>query len=123
MYNTKEKIAGQPCADCPQGKYVKSPKSGKIFCSSKCWLNKPQGYPSQEPQEDVIRLDRPSEGGKPSQEYWEAKEERTRAEINHLNARTAAIEIVKIKIEKGDITGVEDIELAIENWTATIEKI
>ena len=35
-----EKIEGQQCADCKNGTYVKNPKTGKIFCDKKCWLNK-----------------------------------------------------------------------------------
>lgn len=33
----EEKIEGQTCPAC-QGKYVKSPKTGKVFCENKCWL-------------------------------------------------------------------------------------
>ena len=35
-----EKIEGEKCPDCPDGKFVKNPKTGKIFCDKKCWLNK-----------------------------------------------------------------------------------
>ncbi len=33
----KERIEGEKCTDCAEGKYVKSPKTGKIFCDQKCW--------------------------------------------------------------------------------------
>jgi len=35
----QQKVEGQTCSDCGQGKYVKNPKTGKIFCENKCWLN------------------------------------------------------------------------------------
>jgi len=47
-----EKIEGQPCADCQDGKYVKNPKTGKIFCDKKCWLEK-DGTAPQPAQEKV----------------------------------------------------------------------
>lgn len=34
-----EKIEGQDCHDCKNGTYVKNPKTNKIFCDKKCWLN------------------------------------------------------------------------------------
>jgi len=42
----QEKIEGQPCQNCQGGKYVRSPKTGKVFCDKKCWLS---GQP-QSPQ-------------------------------------------------------------------------
>lgn len=33
------KIEGQICNDCGQAKYVKNPKTGKVFCEKKCWLD------------------------------------------------------------------------------------
>lgn len=35
----QEKIEGQPCEANCGGKYVKNPKTGKVFCENKCWLN------------------------------------------------------------------------------------
>ena len=46
---TQQRVVGQPCPDCG-GKFVKNPKTGKVFCENKCWLKK------QEP-EPVIQLD------------------------------------------------------------------
>ena len=43
----KQKIEGEICSDCGKAKYVKSPKSGKIFCADKCWLT---GEVQQAPQ-------------------------------------------------------------------------
>lgn len=34
-----EKIPGNTCNQCREGKYVKNPKTGKVFCDKKCWLN------------------------------------------------------------------------------------
>ena len=45
------KTVGAKCSDCTDGKYVKSPKTGKVFCDKKCWTlpkvvqqEEPQGY-------------------------------------------------------------------------------
>lgn len=35
-----EKVVGAVCTECNSGRYVKSPSTGKIFCSEKCWLRK-----------------------------------------------------------------------------------
>lgn len=35
----QQRIEGQECPDC-KGKYVKSPKTGKVFCENKCWTLK-----------------------------------------------------------------------------------
>ena len=45
--NYPPKVEGQICSQCGKGKYVKSPKTGKIFCSEKCWL---QGQEQSAPQ-------------------------------------------------------------------------
>lgn len=34
-----EKTEGQICQDCHKAKYVKNPKTGKVFCADKCWTN------------------------------------------------------------------------------------
>ena len=34
------KVVGDTCGACGQGKIVNNPKTGKIFCDKKCWLNK-----------------------------------------------------------------------------------
>jgi len=34
----QQKIEGQLCPDCGQGKIIKNPKTGKLFCEKKCWL-------------------------------------------------------------------------------------
>lgn len=44
----QEKIEGQPCQNCQDGKYVRSPKTGKVFCDKKCWLvGQPQSPQTQ----------------------------------------------------------------------------
>lgn len=43
-----EKMIGHPCNDCETGKYVKNPKTGKIFCDKKCWLNGTNASPQAE---------------------------------------------------------------------------
>lgn len=35
----EEKIVGATCGKCGNGKYVRNPKTGKVFCDKKCWLN------------------------------------------------------------------------------------
>lgn len=34
-----EKIPGNTCTQCREGKYVRNPKTNKVFCDKKCWLN------------------------------------------------------------------------------------
>lgn len=33
-----EKIVGATCTQCNAAPYVKNPKTGKVYCSQKCWL-------------------------------------------------------------------------------------
>lgn len=35
----EEKNVGDKCPNCAEGKFVKSPKTGKVFCDKKCWLS------------------------------------------------------------------------------------
>lgn len=44
-----EKIEGQVCPICNAGKIIRSPKSGKLFCDKKCWLNIQGGSTSPAP--------------------------------------------------------------------------
>lgn len=32
------KNVGETCSQCKIGKYVRNPKTGKVFCDKKCWL-------------------------------------------------------------------------------------
>lgn len=41
------KVIGQKCEDCGVGDYVQNPKTGKTFCSSKCWLTNPKPVVAQ----------------------------------------------------------------------------
>lgn len=34
----EQKVEGAVCSQCGKGKIVKSPKTGKLFCDQKCWL-------------------------------------------------------------------------------------
>ena len=38
----QQKVEGQKCEFC-DGLIIKSPKTGKLFCEKKCWLNNGQG--------------------------------------------------------------------------------
>lgn len=35
-----EKVVGAKCPNCPTGVYVRSPKTGKVFCDKKCFATK-----------------------------------------------------------------------------------
>lgn len=48
-----QKIVGQICENCGVGKYVQNPKTGKVFCSEKCWLN--QTPQATQPQQTPIQ--------------------------------------------------------------------
>lgn len=111
--NPTPKVAGNPCEHCG-AKLVKSPKTGKIFCEKKCWLNKPQGSPSQEQQDDHIVVPET----KPD---WDKIREEKSANINHLNARTAAVQLVLEMIENGMTT--ESALNEIRRLTREIENI
>ena len=39
------KTIGQPCENGCGGKYVQNPKTGKVFCENKCWLNNANSKP------------------------------------------------------------------------------
>ena len=43
----QEKVIGAVCFQCGKGKYVKNPKTGKVFCDQKCWLGVDQKPNSQ----------------------------------------------------------------------------
>lgn len=85
-YTQKPKIAGNPCEQCG-AKLVLSPKTGKIFCEKKCWLNKPQGHPTQDTQDDVIQVPE----NKPDWDSINAKKEQGMAHLNAKNNATAII--------------------------------
>ena len=40
----QQKVEGGTCTDCG-AKYVKNPKTGKVFCENKCWLTAGQVQP------------------------------------------------------------------------------
>lgn len=54
MKQRNEKVAGQICKECGNGKYVISAK-GKIYCSNKCWLNLRQSVPLPQDENDMYK--------------------------------------------------------------------
>jgi hypothetical protein len=98
----KPKVEGEVCNDCGKGRYVKNPKTGKIFCDQKCWLT------TQEKQVDQVK---------------QATSDKVRTEnINWLNARTSAVQIVISQYNNKDIQ-MSEIEEAIDTWTGKIALI
>ena len=83
------KIEGQICDGCG-GKYVKNPKTGKIFCKNKCWLKKSTNEPKTEPPQflkpDPI-VDKPQIDAKPD---WDTINDKKRKDIAEMNAKNNA---------------------------------
>lgn len=106
MYPTAPKFApkieGETCHDCGQGKYIKNPKTGKIFCDQKCWLT-----PQEQKVESIKK---------------EQLEERKSEGQQLGNAKTNAVNIVIALYNKGEVKQ-EEIEGAIQVWTEKIFKI
>ena len=65
----EQKIVGNVCSQCGIGKYVLSPKSGKTFCSEKCWLKGGQAHIVPPPP---VKSSEVSSGV--SKEVWEQKD-------------------------------------------------
>lgn len=82
-----QKQEGGICPDCG-GTYIKNPKTGKIFCENKCWLNNGQPF-----QEDPIK-------SSPSQEdeKWQKITGRKEQGMNWLNAKRGSAELVSALI-------------------------
>jgi len=59
MNEQKPKIEGQPCPDCGQGTIVRNPKTQKLFCDKKCWLNRtPENFqPAQSKNNNKSKSD------------------------------------------------------------------
>ena len=47
MYTQTPKVVGETCQQCGVAKNVQNPKTGKVFCEAKCWLNGQQGTTPQ----------------------------------------------------------------------------
>lgn len=94
------------CKDCG-APMAKNPKTGKIFCSEKCWLNQPQKQfrqpVRQEPNWDSIRAQ---------------KEEH----IEYLNAKNVASTLLAAAIQSKEITLKEAMEKfrPLTNWIYTL---
>ena len=54
----KPRVEGTPCEDGCGGKNVKSPKTGKVFCENKCWLNT-TSTPQNAPEAQISPLKAP----------------------------------------------------------------
>lgn len=75
---------------------VKSPKTGKIFCSDKCWLKKPDDTGSYAP------------APKKESPNWDEINARKEEGMEWLNAKNNAALIVGAAIRSG--------QLSYENW-------
>lgn len=71
----KQKIEGEFCGDCGKAKYVKSPKSGKIFCADKCWLRDSQEPAPVGRDENEIKFEKSLDNPSVEQEFDKKKQE------------------------------------------------
>lgn len=99
-----QKIVGQSCENNCGGKYVQNPKTGKVFCENKCWLNggKPAG--TNEP------FRTPGENKKAEEEKWE---QISRGKVRH----GFSIEAYKM----GKTLDIQT-KLEIDEWTNYVMK-
>lgn len=92
----QQKQVGGICPDCG-GKYVQNPKTQKIFCENKCWLN-----PSmQKPKQDWVKPEVRQQFAKPAQPAqqvdkpnWPAIREEKADDIRGNVALKGAIDLV-----------------------------
>lgn len=82
-----EKQEGGICPDCG-GTYIKNPKTGKIFCENKCWLNHGRPY----------REDTGSSSLNNEDEKWRKIHARKEEGMNWLNAKRGSAELVSALI-------------------------
>ena len=80
----QQKVEGQKCPDCNNALIVKNPKTGKLFCAERCWLNKGQNTDQQQAQQHDTKV---------SAEVWEKKDRLSAAQtainaasVSHKNA-------------------------------------
>jgi uncharacterized Zn finger protein (UPF0148 family) len=92
------KIVGAVCQQCGKGKYVKSPKTGKIFCSEKCWLQ----------QNDQFKPV-PNRDEKIEQMYNDKKDN-----IRWQGAKNKGVDIALGKMS--DTRGDDELQKEIEKW-------
>lgn len=82
-----EKQEGGICPDCG-GTYIKNPKTGKIFCENKCWLNNGQPYQEDKSQSSPDNKD----------EKWQKITAKKEQGMNWLNAKRGSAELVSALI-------------------------
>ena len=99
---------------------VRNPKTGKIFCSQKCWLNKPPDMGGQYPPKRLP----PDAGIKYEKDEdtpdWDAIKTREYEKQNHLGARRDAIQVC---IANAKVSGLTVTEQDIRDWTEKIKKL
>jgi hypothetical protein len=108
-----EKFKGQKCPDCADGVYVENPKTGKIFCDKKCWLNKPQGAPQGQkaynPQYQQKIAQEAVSGQKQAATDWD--------KISWGKCKHAyLVESFKYKLNMNEAHKIEGVEELAEKW-------
>ena len=81
-----EKVLGQTCPQCGKAKIVKNPKTDKLFCEDKCWLN--QGNPTQAPKQPLERNSEPNNA--PPAVDWDKIRDDKNDNIKQMNAINGA---------------------------------
>lgn len=79
---------------------VKSPRTGKVFCSEKCWLKKQAGYNPSEAKEVGI----------------ERAQERKGESMRLMSSGRDAVQIVVAEMAQGGAWDEEMIKQKIESW-------
>lgn len=86
---------------------VYNPKTGKVFCGNKCWLNN-QSNQGQQPVRQSGRQFNPQPAPKNYQvvdeEYWQGIREEKREGMAWGNAKACASELLAASISKGELT-------------------
>jgi hypothetical protein len=90
---------------------VKNPKTGKVFCSEKCWLRGGQTNQTPTPQ--------PSQSGAPNWEDIRAQKSEGQAKGAAFNK---AVDLVIAMYTKGDVE-LQDIMQSVRNTFAEFTKI
>jgi len=98
-----EKKVGGICPDCG-GKYVQNPRTSKLFCENKCWLNKQQGVPADTRGEEIKKM------------HEEKKEN-----IRWQGAKNKSVDIALAKM--AEIQGDEALQAEIKKWANFLYKL
>ena len=90
---------------------VKSPKTGKIFCSDKCWLKKPNDIGAYPPNklEAIVTSNQPN---------WDKIRKESHENMELLNAKNNAT-LLLVEAMRGGMTLVD----ALTNFDATTQEI